>query len=128
MKQGKEIEGSLTIEPGKPIYDAVIQFKDWPAGTREIQVTNAHLSGAVAPGGALRFSITDRGVCTMSAGACPAQSLGSTYASAPFCFGTWTGGGTLAGTLKITSTTTTVTPQSSTGTDTAQVNWICFGN
>lgn len=92
------------------------------------EVSSAHLGGAVAPGSALRWKITDQGRCTMSAGTCSAQSLGSTYSSAPVCFLTWTGTGTLTGILKVASTTTTVTPASTVGTDTAQVNWECHGN
>lgn len=92
------------------------------------QVTNAHLSGAVAPGGPLRFQITDFGQCGMSSGTCAQQSFGSTYTGAPLCFATWTGVGTLNGQIKIASTTTKVTPSSTNGSDTAQVNWICFGN
>ena len=77
---------------------------------------------------AKRFKLTDQGQCTMNSGACTAQPLGSTYTTAPLCTATWTGTGMLAGAIKITSNTTTVTPSSSTGTDTAQVNWFCFGN
>ncbi|HEX4541866.1 MAG TPA: hypothetical protein VH114_01770, partial [Candidatus Acidoferrum sp.] len=70
-----------------------------------------------------RFKLTDQGQCTMTTGACAAQSLGSTYAVAPACFAISTGGGTLSGFLKVPSTTTTATPTSSVGTDTAVVNW-----
>jgi hypothetical protein len=69
-----------------------------------------------------------QGQCTMTAGACAVQSLGFTYPAAPLCVLTWTGTGTLAGALKVVSSTTTVTPSSSNGADTAQVNWACFGN
>jgi hypothetical protein len=72
--------------------------------------------------------IRDQGSCTMSFGACPAQTLGHTYASPPNCIAAWNGSGTLTGRLKVPSTTTTVTPNSTTNTDTAQVNWVCFGN
>lgn len=75
-----------------------------------------------------RFAITDEGQCTMTSGTCGAQSLGSTYSSAPKCFANWTGTGTLTGILKVPSTTTTVAPASTVGTDTAQVNWACFGS
>jgi hypothetical protein len=75
-----------------------------------------------------RTKISDQGSCTMAAGTCTAQSLASTYAAAPVCAATWTGTGTLTGILKVASTTTTITPSSSVGTDTAQVSWICFGN
>lgn len=74
-----------------------------------------------------KLNVRDQGQCTMSTGACSAQTLNNTYSSAPTCFATWTGTGTLAGAIKIASTTTTVTPSSSTGTDTAQVNWFCIG-
>lgn len=74
------------------------------------------------------LKLKDQGQCTMAAGTCTAQSLGHTYAAAPFCVVTWTGTGTLTGILKAPSTTTTTTPASSVGTDTAQVNWACFGN
>jgi hypothetical protein len=75
------------------------------------------------------LKLADQGQCQMVSGACSAQSLSHTYASAPNCVATWTGKGTLTnGGLKIASTTTTVTPSSSTNTDTAVVNWVCFGN
>jgi hypothetical protein len=69
----------------------------------------------------------DTGTCTMAAGTCAAQTLSHTYQTAPFCFATWTGGGALAGQVKVPSTTTTVTPASSNGADTAVVNWSCQG-
>jgi hypothetical protein len=72
---------------------------------------------------------SDQGSCTMTAGACAAQTLGSgTYSTAPLCTLTWTGTGTLTGILKVASTATTVTPTSSVGTDTAVVNYQCWGN
>lgn len=75
-----------------------------------------------------RFQIRDMGTCTMAAGTCPAQNLASTYAAAPLCFLTWNGSGTLTGILKAPSTTSQVTPASTVNTDTAQVNWACYGN
>ena len=75
-----------------------------------------------------RLVHTDIGTCTMSSGACSTQILSHSWASAPSCIGSWTGTGTLTGLLKFPSTTTTVTPASSVGTDTAQVNWQCSGN
>ena len=68
------------------------------------------------------------GSCTMSSGACTAQSFGAAFNSAPVCTCSWNGTGTLTGGLKCPSTTSTVTPASSVGTDTAQVNWICAGH
>jgi hypothetical protein len=65
------------------------------------------------------------GSCTMSAGTCTAQSFGITFDTAPVCTVTWKGAGTLSGNLKVTSTTTSVTPSSSGASDTAQVNWSC---
>lgn len=82
-----------------------------------------------------RFKIIDMGQCTMGAGTCTAQDLNQTYTAAPRCWATWTGTGALAGQIKIVSTTNggtagvgSVTPSSSNGADTAQVNWFCFGN
>jgi hypothetical protein len=77
-----------------------------------------------------RVKISDQGSCTMAAGACTVPiALASTYSAAPQCFATWTGTGTLTGFVKVTSSTTQITAlTSSVGTDTAQVNWICFGN
>jgi hypothetical protein len=92
------------------------------------QIANAHLQGAVAPGGPMRFQVTDFGQCEMGSGTCGQQSLGSTYAKPPLCFASWTGVGSLKGGIKVSSTATTVTLASSDGNDTAQVNWICFGN
>ena len=76
------------------------------------------------------FTLRDLGTCTMSSGACAAQTFpsGRTYTAAPKIWLTWTGTGTCAGPLKYTVTTTTVTPASQTGTDTCQVNWFAFGN
>lgn len=75
-----------------------------------------------------RFKLADQGQCTMVAGSCTGQNLGSTYNTTPLCMVTWTGTGKLTGILKVTSTHTMVTPGSSVDTDTAQVNWMCFGN
>jgi hypothetical protein len=73
--------------------------------------------------------IADQGTCTMAAGTCSTQTLSHTYSAAPVCTGNWNGsGGALTGFLKFPSTTTTVTPASTVGTDTPQINWICFGN
>jgi hypothetical protein len=74
------------------------------------------------------LKIGDQGSCTMTAGKCSAQTLSRTYNVAPNCIVTWTGSGTLTGQVKVPSTTTTVTPASSVSTDTAVVNWVCFGN
>jgi hypothetical protein len=84
------------------------------------------LGGFISVGS--RFKLTDQGQCTMTSGACSAQSLGLTYTAAPLISLTWTGTGTCTGPLKYTDTTTTVTPASFTGTDTCQVNWFAFGN
>ena len=65
--------------------------------------------------------------CTMASGACAAVSLSRTYTTPPFCQVSWTGTGTLTGVLKVTSTTTTVTPTSTVGSDTAVINIACFG-
>jgi hypothetical protein len=75
-----------------------------------------------------RLQLKDQGTCTMAAGTCSAQALGSTYTGTPLGFVTWAGGGTCTGILKAASTTTTVTPSSSVGTDTCVVNWIALGN
>lgn len=75
-----------------------------------------------------RFQIADMGTCTMSAGTCTGQTLKATYAAAPLCFASWNGSGTLTGILSVPSTTGTVTPASSVNTDTAHVNWACYGN
>ena len=69
-----------------------------------------------------------KGSCTMASGTCSAQTFAGsqTLQFAPQCFGSWTGTGTLTGILKFPSTTTTVTPASSVGTDSAQVNFVCM--
>lgn len=85
------------------------------------------VSGAVSPRD-MRLKLTDQGQCTMNSGTCTAQRLGSPYETAPLCTVTWTGNGRLHGQLKVASTATTVTPSSSVDSDTAQVNWMCFGN
>lgn len=69
--------------------------------------------------------VGESGSCTMVSGTCSAQSLTKTYSTAPRCFASWNGSGTLTGILKVPSTTSTVTPASSVNTDTAVVNWEC---
>lgn len=75
-----------------------------------------------------RFKLIDQGSCTMTAGACSAQSLGSTYAAAPVCFANVTTVGGTQGFIRAPSTTTTVTPTSSSAAETSTVNWACLGN
>jgi len=75
-----------------------------------------------------RFKIADQGSCTMAAGACSAQALGSTYTAAPACFASVTTAAGTRGFVGAPSTTTTVTPTSSSGTETSTVSWSCFGN
>jgi len=108
------------------IYDT---NQDVNLGTRSTTSLTEFYNGNFAPqvsGGSYKF--LDQGTCTMAAGTCTVQSLSHTYAAAPNCIGTWNGAGTLSGILKIPSTTTTATPASTAGTDTAQVNWFCFGS
>lgn len=92
--------------------------------------TMGSTANACGSGGSFvgHLKIGDQGTCTMSSGTCSAQSLSYTYNAAPNCFATWNGSGTLTGLIKAPSTTTTVTPASSVGTDTAVVNWACYGN
>jgi len=74
------------------------------------------------------LKMVDQGQCTVSNGECPVQNLASHfYDKPPQCFANWTGDGTLTGVLKVPSTTRTVRPASTVTTDTAQVNWACFG-
>lgn len=75
-----------------------------------------------------RLKLSDQGTCTMRSGTCTVQNLSTIYGAPPKCFANWTGTGTLTGALKVPSTTSTVTPASSVTSDTAQVNWACFGN
>jgi len=88
------------------------------------------LEGPVAGGNPkLRFALQDQGSCIMTAGACAAQNLGSTYASTPICQATViTSGGTPATPLRAPATITTVTPQTGGASDTSTVGWTCFGN
>ena len=65
------------------------------------------------------------GSCIMSSGACSAQSFAAPFAVIPICTCSWTGTGTLAGTLKCPATATAVTPASTSGTDTATVAYTC---
>lgn len=74
------------------------------------------------------IDIKDSGRCVMTGGSCPAQPLSKTYNAAPLCFSNWDGTGSLTGILRVPSTRTTVTPSSTVGSDTARVNWACFGN
>lgn len=91
----------------------------------EYMGSSLNIFGALQVGSSVK--IGDSGNCTMTAGTCAAQTLTKTYSAAPKCLLTWDGTGALAGTLKAPSTTTTVTPASSNGADTAHVNWACFG-
>lgn len=74
-----------------------------------------------------RLKLSDQGVCTMVSGACSQQGFATPYNSAPVCFANWTGTGTLGGIIRLPSTTTYVTPQSTVNTDNAQVGWACLG-
>jgi hypothetical protein len=65
------------------------------------------------------------GSCTMSAGTCTAQSFGVKFEDPPVCTVTWRGAGAFGGKLKVISTTTSVTPSTTSASDTAQVNWSC---
>lgn len=73
------------------------------------------------------LTLKDEGSCTMSAGACPSQTLGHSYTVGPYCIGNWTGSGTFTGVLKFPTTASTVTPTSTINTDTAVISWVCFG-
>jgi hypothetical protein len=74
------------------------------------------------------FKVQDQGSCTMSAGTCAAQSFGHTYANPPNCFASWNTKGTLTGIVKINTTTSSAAISSTVNTDTAGMNWICFGD
>ncbi len=74
------------------------------------------------------IEIKDSGKCVMSGGSCQPQPLSKTYNVAPLCFANWDGSGSLTGILRVPSTRTTVTPSSTVGSDSARVNWACFGN
>lgn len=65
--------------------------------------------------------------CLMTSGACTAQTFTAAFNFTPVCTCTWSGSGTLTGAIKCPATTTTVTPASTVGTDTAQISWICVG-
>ena len=88
------------------------------------------LTGQVISMPAGRLKLADQGQCTMTLGACAVPiDLSTTYTNAPQCFAQWTGTGTLTGTVKVTATTTQITSlSSSVTTDTAEMNWVCFGN
>ena len=74
------------------------------------------------------LTLSDQGACTMSGGACAAVNFARTYATPPQCFVTWNGAGTLTGVVKAVSSDTQITVTSSGGSDSAHMNWICFGN
>jgi hypothetical protein len=111
-------------------YGGTCALKNSSNGNIFIVPAGVAISGPINLAGnpKARILLADQGQCTMAAGTCTAQSLASTYAATPLCFLTYTGTGTLAGTLKVASTTTTVTPSSTNAADTAQVNWACYGN
>lgn len=68
-----------------------------------------------------------RSSCVMASGTCGAQSFGIKFRIAPKCLASWTGAGTLAGVLRISSVTASATPSSTNAADTATVNWECDG-
>lgn len=92
-------------------------------GVAELSVDSN--SGSTSFGSGVQLK--DEGQCTMASGACTAQTLSHTYTIGPYCTGNWSGTGTLTGLLKFPSTTSSVTPTSSVGTDSAQITWTCFG-
>jgi len=118
-----------TAATGNSVSSQPIQFQGRDGGgvTRNAQISGTS-TGTLSLSAVQKLNIQDKGQCTMAAGACSAQTLNNTYSVAPICLATWTGTGALAGAIKIASSTTTVTPTSSNGADTAQVNWICVGN
>jgi hypothetical protein len=99
-----------------------------------IQLSNDTLGGAIWSFGSMNLQtsgslkIGDQGTCTMSSGSCGGVKLSHSYSTPPTCLLSWTGAGTLSGALVVSSTHTTVTPASSVRTDSATVNWVCFGN
>jgi hypothetical protein len=74
-----------------------------------------------------RLKLSDQGSCTMVSGACSQQEFATPYNSAPVCFANWTGTGALTGIIRVPATATSVTPQSTVNTDSAQVGWACLG-
>lgn len=103
-------------------YDSVYYWNNLPPNRYGTQ------SSFMPPVSVGRLRLLDQGQCKMSAGACAPQRLSQSYGTAPNCQVTWTGVGTLAGKLRVSATTFAVSPESSTRTDTAVVNWVCFGN
>ena len=68
------------------------------------------------------------GTCTMTGGACPAQTISPSYSGTPVCQCTWNGTGTLTGLIKCIHTASSITPTSTINTDTAHIDWHCDGN
>ena len=110
MSFGPGTTGTVTLQAGHTLV---------PSGGVDLA------NGSTGSGAFLRM--LDQGSCTMTSGACASVTLNHTYTTAPVCLGNWTGSGTLVGALKMPTTTTSVTPASSVGTDTAVVSYVCFG-
>jgi hypothetical protein len=127
--------GSATwfLQPGSPQLAGVAPANIGIQGGGASVLTfngsgNLNFSGATFTMAAgTRLGLADKGSCTMTAGACSAQALGSTYSAAPVCFANVTTVGGTQGFIRAPSTTTTVTPTSSSATETSTVNWACFG-
>jgi hypothetical protein len=118
--------GDVEFDASSATYHSHDERKDSYTGAITAIFAPMAVAGGLTTDGPVK--IADQGNCTMSAGTCSAQNLSTTYGTAPNCTCTWNGSGSLTGFLKCPSTTTTVTPASSVGGDTAQVNWICLGN
>jgi len=121
------INGFGTVNNGSFTINAINAAQIFAAGINSGNLTIGGGS-AVAIGGGSRFKLVDQGSCTMAAGVCSAQALGSTYTAAPVCFASVTTAAGTRGFVGAPSTTTTVTPTSSSGTETSTVSWGCFGN
>jgi hypothetical protein len=113
---------------GSAVTCGTFQVNSYPV-TFPITTIQSGLNKALVHNFRGRFQIQDMGTCTMAAGTCPAQTLASAYSAGfPKCFLQWTGSGTLTGILKAPTTTSSVTPASTVNTDTAVVNWMCYGH
>ena len=69
-----------------------------------------------------------QGTCSMTSGACTLVTFATPFNSTPSCQVNWTGSGVLTGILSSNRVTSSIQPKSSIGSDTAQVDWSCFGN
>lgn len=133
--------GSATGSPGVPNTILVPSASEVPlatvvAGASSLTVTDARVPALFPPGESNGNHLLTpaansdtSGSATLASGT-KTVTFTTAWQSAPICVVTWNGSGTFTtgASLKAVTTTTTLVITSSTGTDTAVVNYVCAGN